>query len=173
MAFFVKDVSFSWGRRGMGSPSRMCSLGFLPSWINTIKRSGFFSGGEVDFLYSSVQCRCSCGHAVSDSLCGHLFNDETIMCCTAHSGILVSNSLPLAPRNMNNDAFTKEVEMLPETQHRGRTCCWLMPWIVLGIRERNWLELLLTSRLKSKAFLSSSDKVPTSVWLPLEPCPSV
>lgn len=88
---------------------------------------------------------------------------ELLCAALAHSGVLVSNSLPLAPRNMKNDAFTKEVEMLPETQQQGRTCCWLMPWIVLGIRERNWLELLLTSRLKSKAFLSSSDKVPTSV----------
>lgn len=171
MAFFVKGVSFSWGKREMGSTSRKFSLVFSPSWINTIKGSGCFSGGALNFLHSSVQCRCSCGHIVSDSLCGHLLNDETIMCCTAHSGILVSNSL--APRKLNNDAFTKEVEMLPETQHQGRTCCWLMPWIVLGIQERNWLELLLTPRLKSKAFLSSSDKVPTSIWLPLELCPSV
>lgn len=85
------------------------------------------------------------------------------MCCTACSGILVPNSLPLAPRNVNNDAFAGEVEMLPETHHRGRMCSWLMPWMVLGLREHNWLELLLTSRLKSKAFLSSSDKVPTSI----------
>lgn len=147
----------------MGSTSRKHSLVFLPSWINTIKGSGHFSGGEINFLHSSVQCRCSCGHTVSDSFCGHLFNDETIMCCTAHSGILVSNSLPLAPRNINNDAFTSGVEMLPETHHQGRTCCWLVPWMVLGIRERNWLELLLTPRLKSQVFLSSSDKVPTSI----------
>lgn len=157
----------------MGSTSRKHSLVFSPSWINTIKGSGCFSGGEINFLRSSVQCRCSWGHTVGDSLSGHLFNEETIMCCTAHSGILVSNSLPLAPRNMNNNAFTGEVEMLPEMQHQGRTCCWLMPWIVLRILEHNWLELLLTPRLKSKAFLSSSDKVPTFIWLPLELCPSV
>lgn len=157
----------------MGSTSRKCSLVFSPSWINSIKGSGHFSGGQINFLHSSVQCRCSCGHTVSDSLCGHLFNDETIMCYTAHSGILVSSSLPLAPRNLNNYAFTGEVEMLPETHHQGRTCCWLVPWIVLGIWERNWLELLLTPRLKSKAFLSSSDKVPTFIWLPLELCSSV
>lgn len=147
----------------MDSTSRKHSLVFSPSWINTIKGSGHFSGGEINFLRSSVQCRCSCGHTVSDSLCSHLFNDETIMCCTAHSGILVSNFLPLAPRNMNNNTFAREVEMLPETQHQGRTCCWLMPWIVLGIWEHNWLELLLTPRLNSKAFLSSSDKVPTFI----------
>lgn len=157
----------------MAPTSRKHSLVFSPSWINTIKSSRHFSGGEINFLHSSVQCRCSCGHTVSDSLCGHLFNDETIMCCTAHSGILVSNSLPLAPRNTNNDAFTRGVKMLLETQHQGRTCCWLVLWMVLGIRDRNWLELLLTPRLKSKAFLSSSDKVPTSIWLPLELCPSV
>lgn len=147
----------------MGSTSRKHSLVFLASWINTIKGSGRFSGGEINFWHSSVQCRCSCGHTVSDSLCGHLFNDETITCYTAHSGILVSNFLPLAPRNMNNDTFTREVDMLPETHRQGRTYCWLMPWIVLGIREHNWLELLLTPRLKSKAFLSSSDEVPTSI----------
>lgn len=37
----------------------------------------------------------------------------------------------------------------------------------------NWLELLLTPKIKSKAFLSSSDKVPASIWLPLELRPSV
>lgn len=110
---------------------------------------------------------------VSDSFCGHLFNNETVMCYIAHSGILFSNSLPLVPRNMNNEAFSREVEMHPETHHQGRTCCWLMLWIILGIRGPNWLELLLTPKIKSKAFLSSSDKVPASIWLPLELCPSV
>lgn len=43
------------------------------------------------------------------------------MCYIAHSGILFSNSLPLVPRNMNNEAFSREVEMLPETHRRGRT----------------------------------------------------
>lgn len=95
------------------------------------------------------------------------------MCYIAHSGILFSNSLPLVPRNMNNEAFSREVEMHPETHHQGRTCCWLMLWIILGIRGPNWLELLLTPKIKSKAFLSSSDKVPASIWLPLELCPSV
>lgn len=76
-------------------------------------------GNQFSALLSSMQMQL---WPYSDSLCGHLFNDETIMCCTAHSGILVSNSLPLAPRNMNNDAFTRGVEMLPETHHQGRTC---------------------------------------------------
>lgn len=86
------------------------------------------------------------------------------MCYITHSGVLFYNSLLLVPRNMNNEAFSREVEMLPKTHHQGRTCCWLMLWIILGIwRGHNWLELLLTPRIKSKAFSTSSGKVPASI----------
>lgn len=95
------------------------------------------------------------------------------MCYISHSGVLFSNSLPLIPRNMSNEAFSREVEMLPETCHQDRTCCWFMLWVVLGIWGLNWLELLLTPKIKSKAFLSSSDKVPPCIWLPAELCPTV
>lgn len=105
----------------------------LPSWIKPIKGSGRSWVGEINFLHSSVQCRCSRDCTVSDSFCGHLFNDETIMWYITHWGILFSNSLLLVPRNMNNEAFSREAEVLPETHHKGRTCCWLMLWIIVGV----------------------------------------
>lgn len=42
-------------------------------------------------------------------------------------------------------------------------CCWFTLWLVFGIWGLNWLELLLTPKIKSKAFLSSSDEVPAEL----------
>jgi len=141
------------GQERNGFNQQKAPAGLLALLDKSHKGSGRSWGGEINFLHSSVQRRCSRGCTVSDSFCGHLFNAETIMCCIAHSGILFSNSIPLVPRNVNNEAFSREVEMLPETCCRGRTCCWLMLWVILGIRGHNWLELFLTPKIKSKAFL--------------------
>lgn len=84
------------------------------------------------------------------------------MCYISHS-VLFSNSPSLFPRNMTNEAFSREVETLSETRHQDRTCGWSMLSVVaVGIWGLNWFELLLTPKIKSRAFLSSSDKVPPS-----------
>lgn len=64
---------------------------------------------------------------------------------------------------MTDEAFSREVEMLSETHHQDRTCGWSVLSVIVGIWGLNWFELLLTPKIKSKVFLSSSDKVPPSV----------